>query len=343
MAHVRWAAMAAITAFGICVGTPAIAGMPPANSAKARLAAVEAKVNAKTFASNDGILRWINGYRMKPEPLRLPAAVQAMSALGVFKDPETSGAYVGFMAGVIGDNQLDALALVEDMFPLPPEDQVSLIKAIAWSGLPDWKILLGTVAERMPARKVLIERYLTGKMKPLGELSLDQGPAVLDAHWGMYFATGRFEPVLHIVRGLEWSKEDNDVEKLTIAGFAKFTLASNAARDPDLLKFLHRDIVHQPKSVVPALREVIEAAETFELAKLRRDALAAIDDLKRRGPAKDRAIAGWAGAGATAVAAGCIAASALGHVEFGIPCIIGGPLTQAATKFLVPQLQSKPQ
>ena len=335
----RWLGPA-LVAFSICGA--ALAGMPPPTG-KARLAAAEAKANARAFASTEGILRWMNGYRLNPEPKRLPAAVQAMSALGVFKDPETSGAFVGFIAGVIGDNQLEAEQLIEDMFPLPPEDQVSLIRAIVWSELPDWRHLLGQFAERMPARKVLIQRYLEGKLKPLSELPLDQSPALLDAHWGMYFATGRWQPILYIVRGLEWSKEDNDVEKLTIAGFAKFTLASNAARDPELVKVLRRELSHQPKKVVEPLKDVIEAAETFELAKLRRDALAAIEKLKREGPAKDRDMAKWAGVGTTLVSLGCIAASALGHAEVGIPCIIGGPATQAATKYLLPQFMNKPE
>ena len=33
------------------------------------------------FASSEHILRWINGYRLKPEPAKLPAAVKAMSEL----------------------------------------------------------------------------------------------------------------------------------------------------------------------------------------------------------------------------------------------------------------------
>lgn len=316
-------------------------GAPDIHAAGKARAAAESRLQPKTFQSTEDILRWINVYRQTPEPGRLPSAVRAMSGLGVFKDPENSGAYVGFIAGVIGDNQLEAPSLVADMFPLPPEDQVSLIKAIAWSGLPDWKTLLGAFAERMPARKVLIDRYLTGKIKPLAELPLDQSPAVIDGHWGVYFATGRVEPIHHILRALEWSGEGNDVEKLTVAGVAKFTLASNAARDVDLLLMLRRDLVHQPRASVAALRDVIEAAETFELAKLRKEALTAIEKLKRDGPAKDRQLLTWANAGTTLVAAGCIAASALGQVEFGIPCIIGGPLTQAATKYLLPQFMTK--
>ncbi|HRA19985.1 MAG TPA: hypothetical protein PLZ56_06045, partial [Anaerolineae bacterium] len=40
---------------------------------------------------------------------------------------------------------------------------VALIRAIAYSGLPDWRELLESVAERMPARRVLMDRFFTGK------------------------------------------------------------------------------------------------------------------------------------------------------------------------------------
>src|SRR5262249_59371144 len=50
------------------------------------------------FASSEDILRWINNYRLKPEPAKLPAAVKAMSEHGVFRDMDAAGIYVGFMA-----------------------------------------------------------------------------------------------------------------------------------------------------------------------------------------------------------------------------------------------------
>ena len=56
------------------------------------------------FASADQILRWINGYRTHPQPDKVPAMVKAVSAVGLFRDLETAGVYVGFMAGVIDSN-----------------------------------------------------------------------------------------------------------------------------------------------------------------------------------------------------------------------------------------------
>jgi hypothetical protein len=288
------------------------------------------------FTSPDQIQRYMKEYRTKPEPSRLPELVQALSGMGVFREIESTGVYVGFMAGVLGANRDRAEALVKGMFPLPPEDQVAIIRAIAYSGLPDWKVVLESVNERMPARRVLIDRFLSGKTLPLDKLGLETGPLTLDTNWGYYFATGEFAPVRRIVSALTWVKEPNDLEKLTIAGMARWTLANNAMRDVELVRFLEDEIRRQPKPIAKALSDIVEAAQTFEVARVRRDAVAAIDELKAKGPEKTRNLQWWAQAGTTLISLGCIVAGATGHVEFGLPCIIGGPLSSAAGKYLIP-------
>jgi hypothetical protein len=288
------------------------------------------------FTKSEQILKWINDYRTNPQPDRLPEVVHAMGNLGLFRDLDQAGVYVGFMGGVLNANPDKADSIVRHMFPMQPEDQVVLIRAIAYSGLPGWKGLMQAYVERMPARLVLIRKYLYGDGKTLSELPLDDGSYVLDAHWGFYFATGSSEPVQRIVSTLAWTTEKNSVEKLTIGSMAKWTLATNASRDKDLLDILMAEMNTQPASVRAPLREVIEAAETFETAKIRKDALAAIDELKAKGPENSRKFAWWGMAGQTALALGCVAAGAMGQVEFGIPCVVGGALSNAALKFLAP-------
>src|SRR5690606_32949600 len=123
---------------------------------------------------------------------------KAMLELNLFKEVEQTGIYIGFIAGVIGTNPDKAEGLIADMFPMPPPDQIVIVKAIAYSGLSDWKDLMGKFVERMPARKTVIERYLYGKMPVLRELPLDNAIAV-DANWGYYFASGSSEPIQRLV------------------------------------------------------------------------------------------------------------------------------------------------
>ena len=303
---------------------------------KPRQAAAAQANRAPQFTAPEHLLRFIDRYRSTPEPERLPEFVKAASALGLFRDMDSAGVHVGFMAGVIANTRDKAETLITRIFPLPPEDQVAVVRAIAYSGLPDWKDLLGKFVERMPARAVLIERHMSGRLPTLDTASMEKGPAILDANWGYYFATGSPAPVDRIIATLAWAKEDNDVEKLTLAAMAKWTLANNASRDTDLLRHMKEQASIRGKTVAATLKDIIEAVEISDIARIRKDAVAGIDELKAKGPARNRNMSWWANAGSTLIAAGCIAASALGQVEFGLPCVIGGPLATAAAKYLIP-------
>ncbi len=287
------------------------------------------------FTRPEIVLAWINDYRLNPTPERLPDAFRAMREQGSFKEVEQAGIYVGFIAGVLGANPDTAEKLVTEMFPMPPPDQVVVVKAIAYSGLAEWKDLLGKFVERMPARKVIIERYLYGKLPVLRDLPLDS-PMGVDANWGYYFATGSSEPIQRLVRTLAWAREKNDVEKLTIGSMVKWTLAQNASKDHDLLSYLKTSLPHQPEPVEKPLAEVIEGAETFELAQIRKDALTSIEELKTKGPENSRNFAWWGQAGQTAFALGCVAAGVMGQVYMGVPCVVGGALSNVALKYLAP-------
>lgn len=288
------------------------------------------------FAKAEELLAWINGYRLNPEPKRLPAAIKAMQQSGVTKDMDQAGVYIGFTAGVIGSNPEEAETLIASCFPLPPADQVLLIKAIAYSGLADWKELLIKFVERMPARKVLIDKYLFANKPVLADLPMGDDSTTIDINWGYYFATGSEAPVRRIVSALAWTLDRNEIEKLTIGAMAKWTLAQNASRDADLLAML-KSIAPEEKAEVRApLHEVIEGAETLELAKIRKQAMASIEELRAKGPENVRNYNWWGQAGQTVLALGCVAAGALGQVQFGIPCVVGGAASTAALKYLGP-------
>ncbi len=287
--------------------------------------------------TNQAILKWINDYREHPEPKKLPDVVKAMSKMGLFKDLEQGGIYVGFIAGVIAANPETAEKLISNMFPLPPEDQVVIVRAIAYSGLRGWKELLQRFVERMPARKVLIEHHLYGKGASFETLDLKTAPAHVDIMWGHYFGSGRHKGIDRILSILSWAKDKNDVEKLTIGSMAKWTVANNIQQDPRLLAYVKTKLETLPKADAAELREVITAAETFETAAIRRQAMSALEELRRKGPEDARNISWWGQAGQTALAFGCIAASALGQAQVGIPCVIGGALSNVALKYLTPQ------
>jgi hypothetical protein len=302
--------------------------------------------HAISDTSSQSILSWIDNYRLHPEPARVPEAVRAMSRLGAFRDPESAGVYVGFIAGVLNANPARAEQLVEAILPLPPDHQWAIVRAIAYSGLPEWKGLLYAFAMHMPGRKAMIDRYLTGQMPTLAQFddgpkdargrsasktaAIEPSPDLIDMLWGFYFATGAFEPIARLIAMLPWSQDDNDIEKLTLGGIAKYTLAANAARDHRLLAMLRWAVPHQPAASGKILGEVIDAAETVDTAHIRKETLAAIEELKRKGPGYRRKVAWWGQVGQGVLSLGCIAAAATGQVGLGLPCVIGGAASSAA-------------
>jgi hypothetical protein len=317
------------------------------------------------LATTDAVLRWINGYRKKPDLAHVPVAVRTLSRLDALRESETAAVYVGFVAGILGSNPQKADELVEKMLAIKAEDHWFITRAVAYSGMPNWRDLLYRFADRMPTRRLMIEKYASGKLPTLDAIAfeasptamdrvkgftasvgnfvtghktpdpvrLEASPEVLDTLWGFYFATASYRPVERILRMLPWSKDRQDTDKLTVGSMAKFTLASNAAHDAQLLAMLRRELHRQPEDVQPMVNEIIEAVDTMEIAHLRKVALAAIEDLKRKGPGYKRDLSTWGQVGQGAMALGCVAAAATGQVEFGLPCVVGGALGSAALNY----------
>src|ERR1700727_264994 len=189
-------------------------------------------------ASLGVVQQWIYNYRAKPDYAHVPAAVRVLFHTQSFKEPENSGIYLGFIAGAIGSNPAKAEQLVNSFFPVPPEDEWVIVRAIAYSGLPDWRNLLRKVAPKMPGRKVMIDSYLAGTLPTLSAIPLEEtkpgmldklrgvftknpfakddkkvkmtqtfagNQDLLDTLWGYYFATGSFRPILRFLALLPWS------------------------------------------------------------------------------------------------------------------------------------------
>jgi hypothetical protein len=341
---------------------PLVAGMflliHPAN------AAISPEIDPR--ASLNVVQQWIYNYRARPDYAHVPAAVRVLFHAQTFKEPENSGIYLGFIAGAIGSNPAKAEQLVNSLFPVRPEDEWVIVRAIAYSGLPDWRNLLRRVAPKMSGRKVMIDAYLAGTLPTLTAIPLEEtkpgmldklrgaftrnpfakedrklnttltfagNQDLLDTLWGYYFATGSPAPIVRIMQMLPWSKSRDTVDKLTVGSMARYTLASYAVRDAGLREFLRSELAGQPEAVKLPLAEAIEAADTVQLGAVRRDALAAVEELKAKGSDARRNLDFWGQVGVGAVALGCVSAAALGQVAVGIPCVIGGSASQGLLSF----------
>ena len=328
----------------------------------AAAAAGSALAGHSEFPSRTAVMAWIDNYRIKPEIWRVPGAVRALSESGALREPENAGFYVGFVAGVLGANPKEAERIVGRMLPLPPADQWLVVRAIAYSGLPAWKSLLARTAAQLPARRDMIDAYLTGALPTLDAIELDKSPTFLeklgehfgvkrqappvsygrnpelvDTLWGQYFAAGQYRPIWRIITLLPWSKERDSTERLAVGSSAKYTLANNAARYPDILALIKDMAAYQEAEVRPILAEVIHAAGTTETAGIRKQQLALVEKLRTSGAGYQRDLKTWGYVGQGAIGITCIVLATMTLTAAGLPCVIGGAATSAALNYWAAQ------
>jgi len=171
----------------------------------------------------------------------------------------------------------------------------------------------------------------TTREKPL---TMAPNPELIDVLWGMYLATGTYPPIGRIIKLLPLANDKDNVDNLTAGSAAKFTLANNAVRDLNLLTMLKWAAKHEPKETTVVLNDVIETADTVDTVRMRKESLAAIEELKQKGPNSKREMTGWSQIGQGALSMGCVVAAATGQIEFGIPCVIGGAAYSAGMQYM---------
>jgi hypothetical protein len=199
------------------------------------------------------------------------------------------------------------------------------LKAVAYSALPNWKVLLAKFVDRVPTGPRHDEKYFDGRLPTLDQISyqnskpgmidkikdtlkvggdrqraaaLDPSPELIDMLWGYYLATGAYQPIGRMIKLLPLASGKDNVANLTTCSAAKFALASNAVRDLHLLRALKGQL----EDVAKVLNDVIDTADDVDTVRLRKESLAAIEDLKQKGPNAKRANSR---AGAKSVRARC--------------------------------------
>ena len=179
------------------------------------------------------------------------------------------------------------------------------------------------------------ERFGLGLRPPV--ISYGRNPELLDALWGQYFATGQYRPIWRIMTMLPWAKERDDIGRLTIGSAAKYTLASNAARYPDILALIKDMAAYQEPEVRPILAEVIKAAETTETSAIRREQAAMIERLKSKGAGSQQDMKTWGVVGQGAIGITCVVLATVSLSAAGLPCVIGGAATSAVLGYWAAQ------
>ncbi|MDR2128519.1 MAG: hypothetical protein LBP52_05585 [Burkholderiaceae bacterium] len=212
------------------------------------------------FQSQEEVARWMTFYYKKPEPDRLPEAMQYISRS--FPDKKNMVApMMGFLSGVFRANPEKVDAWSSALADLKETYLAAIVLGLWYSGLPDAKPKVMILLDRHPGLKQGFEPFRQGNPLTVEQIPLEQGPWVLDALWGKFMATGERAPVERIMTALPWIDIRGDTDRLGIGGAANWSLASNAVQHERVLAFCEQARKTQSPEVASKLDKVIAQAK----------------------------------------------------------------------------------
>jgi len=171
---------------------------------------------------------WFQFYYLRPRPERFVEEVRRMSAAGVLGDLERALPVIVFLSSVMAANAVSLRAWLAALSELPQADLRSLRAAVAMSGVAEGAAYLAEVDPGRP---------LSAEPPPdLLEAPIDN-PAIMDALWARYFATGDTRAVRRIITALAYMSD---------VGAAK-AYASSRQTDADRARAM-RDALFQTAS-----------------------------------------------------------------------------------------------
>lgn len=213
------------------------------------------------FADVAAVETWMAHYHLTPEPARLIQAIDMLVALGALDQEARLQPAAAFLAALMAEDDGLAAVLSERIAEAPPAKQRLLARAIALSGLPQWRRLLTLLKRQVPARALEIETLLAGPdTRATLSLAFDEAGVVLDMVVAHFMATGSEAAALRLVTALAGSLDDSDPIAARTGHKAKAALVLHAASDPRLLDVARREAAQQGEPLAGLLREVVAAA-----------------------------------------------------------------------------------
>ena len=209
-----------------------------------------------TFQSQEQVGSWLMNYYQKPDPSKVPDAVEYMSKAKVL-DNNAIPAIFGFLAGVFQDNPKKVADWVERLSSLEESHLGVLVLGLWYANLPDSQKRVYAILDAHPNLKKNFQFLYQGTPMSVEHIPLEQGPWVIDVLWGNFMATGSKVPVLRIASALPWIDVKGDINRLLVGGSARWSLTSNAEQHKRVLEICEAEVGTQPKEVGEKLRELI--------------------------------------------------------------------------------------
>ncbi len=194
----------------------------------------------------------------------IPTIIEALLAQNQTDERTKRLALIAFMAGLIAEDAkvIDRLAPVFQS--RPGEQPMQLVRAILYSGRPDWKPQLDRLTALWPARAGEIDKTASVRAKPVYQLKFHGQPEVLEMNWAFFGASGRRESVMAIIDTLA-DLRSGDPVLVAAANANRRSLADRAMRDDSVMEICRRALWGSNGN---ELRPVLIAAEAGNLSLL---------------------------------------------------------------------------
>jgi hypothetical protein len=213
------------------------------------------------FADAAALEDWMAHYHLKPEPQRLPRAIEALVRAGALEGEARLKPAAAFVAALIAEDDASLAKLSEAIAEAPIAKQRLLAQAIALSGRPHWRRLLTELKRAVPARALEIETLLAAPEAPTTlSAAFDEAGVVLDMVFAHFMATGSETAFRRILAAVDGSLEGVPVAASTAAK-ARASLAWHLASDPRLLELTRREAGAQDEPLAGVLRGALVASE----------------------------------------------------------------------------------
>lgn len=219
---------------------------------------------------------WMTRYYQNPDPSSISDAIKKGAELKMLGDPQKVGPPVfGFIAGAVKDNPDLARKLVSELRSLDEQQYGLILVGIWYADLPNNESMK-IVSQELNSYANLKAKYAFLLSVPVNILSVSpkQGPWVLDAMWGYFFATGSSEPVINIISILPWIDESKKNEVIAMgkpgmyllatSGSAKWSLTSNSRQHKRVLDICEDQIPKQPEIISKQLKEIVSNASQHD-------------------------------------------------------------------------------
>lgn len=217
--------------------------------------------NLTQLSTMEQAREWATYYYLHPRPDLLPSALDVFAKAGVLKSMESEGSLIAFMAQVCAASPSPQLSSWVSAVAKSPENQRVAFESALWiANTVESRLALTQLGHTETGDQKKAVNNMLARTPPdllQGEIA---SPAVVDALWWSFYASGDARFVERIISVLPMSKSE-DAQQASIGRAAQSSLASNVIQHPKVMQICESSSWRLPSTERAMLTQIIERAK----------------------------------------------------------------------------------